>query len=203
MWAPLLFNLATSVLVSNPDKLAKTPENPPDDGAARLYERTSAAARCECKEGAMTSAIRWEPIEDLKAIRDMVERTLIRPLVNLPLVTIMDVQILGARHPLDVYETEDGYVAEVEAPGFMADEIVVSVTGLKLTVEGKRAVEGRAYTHHESGMGRLKRTFRVPLGVAVDGITATLDHGVLVLTMPKIQDLPQAVDEAELSEGES
>ena len=112
----------------------------------------------------------------------------------------MDVQILGARHPLDVYETEDGYVAEVEAPGFMADEIGVSVTGVKLTVEGKRAVEGRAFMHHERGPGKIKRTFRVPPGVNVDGITASLEEGVLVLSMPKFKELPKTVDGDEATE---
>jgi len=142
----------------------------------------------------MTSAIRWEPIEDLKAIRDVVERLLIRPLTDLPLATIRDLQIVGARHPLDVYETEEGYVAEVEAPGFSADEIRVSVTGVTLTVEGKRTAEGRAYTRRERGAGALKRTLRVPSGVDLDGITARLEKGVLFLSMPKFQEPPQTVE---------
>lgn len=151
----------------------------------------------------MTSAIKWEPIEDLKAIRDMVERTLIRPLVDLPLATIRGVQILGVQHPLDVYETEGGFVAEVEAPGLRAEDVSVSVTGRRMTIEGKRSVAGRAYVHRERGAGDLWRTLKVPRGVDVNAITAKLENGVLVLTMPKIQDLPRAVDESELAGEES
>jgi len=132
----------------------------------------------------MTSAIRWEPIEDLKAIRDLVDRTFIRPLSSLSLPGLASFHTL-----LDLYETEEAYVAEVTVPGLEADDLDISVSGRKLTVRGERksAEATPSYLHRERPGGKLSRAMRVPKDVDVDQIAAKLKGGVLTVTMPKGQ----------------
>jgi HSP20 family protein len=132
----------------------------------------------------MTSAIRWEPIEDLKAIRDLVDRTIIRPLSSISLPGLASFHTL-----LDLYETEGAYVAEVTVPGLEADDLDISVSGAKLTIRGERkaAASAPSYLHRERPGGKLSRAMRVPKDVDASQITAKLKDGVLTVTMPKGQ----------------
>ena len=130
----------------------------------------------------MTSSIKWEPIEDLKAIRDLVDRTVIRPLASISLPGLSSFCTL-----LDMYETEQAYVAEVTVPGLEAEDLDISVSGSKLTVKGERKAseEAPTYLHRERPTGRLSRALRVPEDVDANQITAKLANGVLTVTMPK------------------
>jgi HSP20 family protein len=132
----------------------------------------------------MTSSIKWEPIEDLKAIRDLVDRTVIRPLASISLPGLGSFCTL-----LDMYETEGAYVAEVTVPGLEAEDLDISVSGSKLTVKGERKApeETPTYLHRERPTGRLSRALRVPEDVDVSQIAAKLATGVLTVTMPKGQ----------------
>ena len=130
----------------------------------------------------MTSSIKWEPIEDLKALREMVGRTFSRPLVAVPMR-----ELIGTRASVDLYETAEGYVAEIDVPGMEAGDLDISVSRSRLTVTGERRAlkEGAAYLHRERPVAKLKRTLRVPGDADVDQITAKLNNGVLTVTMPK------------------
>jgi HSP20 family protein len=128
----------------------------------------------------MTSAIRWEPIEDIKAIRDMLSRALPRP------------TFLRARIPVDLYDDGESFIAELDAPGVDAAGISVSVSGSTLTVKGERGPAddqasggGRMYVYRERASAKLSRKLKVPKGVDVDQISAKLRGGVLTIVMPK------------------
>jgi HSP20 family protein len=141
----------------------------------------------------MTSAIRWEPIEDLKAIRDLVDRIFIRPLSSISLPGLASFHTL-----LDLYETEGAYVAEVTVPGLEADDLDISASGHKLTIRGERKAAGAAptYLHRERPAGKLSRALRIPKDVDVNGIAAKLKGGVLTVTMPKGQAAEAVENEA-------
>ena len=135
----------------------------------------------------MTSSIKWEPIEDLKALRDLLSRTFVPPVRFSPLS-----KLFGWDVPVDLYETEEAYVALLDVPGLAAGDLHVAVSGSKLTVGGERQepeedeeAEGEACVYAERPMGKFSRTLSVPDGVDVDRISAKLASGVLTLTMPK------------------
>lgn len=138
----------------------------------------------------MTSSIKWEPIEDLKAMRDMLER-FARPVVNLPALTVKNWQVLAVRQPIDIYETQDTYVAKVDVPGLKVSDLEVTVTGSKMTIGGQRQVpeaeapKPQEYVHRERPAGKFSRTLIVPEEVDVARIGAKLENGVLTVTMPK------------------
>ena len=127
----------------------------------------------------MTSAIRWEPIEDLKAIRDVVSQSLEWLWGRVPLC--------GARLPVDLYQTDDAYVAVMDMPGVGADDLDLSVSGSKLSVAGKRqpSEPGTAYVRRERVAQRFSRSLRLPDDVDVEQIKAKLSSGVLTVTLPK------------------
>jgi HSP20 family protein len=153
----------------------------------------------------MTSSIKWEPIEDLKAVGDLLNRVLIRPWVNVSIPGLRSMQLLGVRQPVDMYETDEAFVAELDVPGTDAESLSVVVSGAKVTVTGERCLpgdcaegKGMAYVRRERPRGRFSRKLTVPAGVDVDRITARMRNGVLVLSMPKkakpevVQVVPKA-----------
>jgi HSP20 family protein len=151
----------------------------------------------------MTSSIKWEPLEDLKAVGDLVSRVLIRPWVNVSIPGLRSMQrgwvhpMLGVRQPVDMYETDEAFVAELDVPGMEAEDLNVVVSGAKVTVTGERCLPGDCaevkgpayvrptYVRRERPRGRFSRKLTIPDGVEVDQIKARLQNGVLVLSMPK------------------
>jgi len=179
------------------------------------------------KEVPMTSSIKWEPIEDLKAVGDLLNRVLIRPWVNVSIPGLRSMQVLGVRQPVDMYETDEAFVAELDVPGTDAEGLNVVVSGATVTVSGERCLPGDceegegpaderpadvrppAYVRRERPHGRFSRRLTVPAGVEVDRITARLRNGVLVLSMPKkakpeaVRVVPKAPPEGEAPAGEA
>ena len=140
----------------------------------------------------MTSSFKWEPVEDLKAAGEIAARLLTLPWTGMRLLSLRQWQLLGVRQPIDLSETEDAYIAEVDVPGMRPADLNVSVLGSKLTISGEcvepeedEAEEGPVYLYRERPTGEFSRTLPVPDDVDVDQITAKLGRGVLVLTMPK------------------
>jgi HSP20 family protein len=89
----------------------------------------------------------------------------------------------------DVKETKDAYLFKADVPGIREHDLEVTMTGDRLTVSGKRDEEkeekaDRYYTY-ERHHGSFTRTFRLPEGADVDELRASLEHGVLTVTVPK------------------
>ena len=125
----------------------------------------------------MTTSIRWEPIEDLKAMREMACRTAAWGWGKL----------FGGGVPVDVYERDDVYLVTVDVPGVQADDLEVAVCGPKLTVRGERRPPkgDRACVHCGRRMGRFSRTVLLHKAVERGAIVAKLRDGVLTVTVPK------------------
>ena len=81
------------------------------------------------------------------------------------------------RPPVDVLESEEALQLRVDLPGVAPPDLTVETHRGVLTIS---AVRG-------NGVG-YRRTFRVPDTVAAGEITASLEHGLLVLTLPRAAD---------------
>ena len=90
---------------------------------------------------------------------------------------------------LDLLETPDGLVAEVEVPGINPDEINISVTPDLLTVTGEKKQEtGRQEKNYhimERTYGRFSRSIPLPTAVSPDRVEARYKDGILRITMGK------------------
>jgi len=88
-----------------------------------------------------------------------------------------------------VIEAGDGYTLEVEMPGVSKDGLDISVENNELTITGQRsfpAVEG-TLIHHESRPENFRRTFDLDPSIDANKISATIDQGLLRLTLPKAE----------------
>ena len=93
---------------------------------------------------------------------------------------------------LDIFETEDSLVVEVELPGCERSDISLTICCTTLVIEGYKHEETRehpiSYICLERHFGRFCRTVEIPPGVNVAAISAKIEQGLLTVTMPRADD---------------
>ena len=116
---------------------------------------------------------RWDPIRDLLAIQQRLDRFAPGP--------------AGWTPPVDLLETTDAYVTIAELPGVERHELTISMhDDGRVTFAGvRRERAGDEYHRVERGHGTFSRTFHLPNPVDGDRITADLRDGILTVTCPK------------------
>jgi len=93
--------------------------------------------------------------------------------------------------PVNLWETDDALQVELEIPGVKGDQIDISVVGgeLSLHVERPEAVQ-KDVTYHrrERPVGAFTRVIRLPADVDPSNVSAELNNGVLLITLPKAEN---------------
>ncbi len=88
--------------------------------------------------------------------------------------------------PLSIWSDDENLHVEVEAPGVSQDQIEATVHEGRLYLCYERTVdEGRKFLHDSRRHGRFEGVVALPEPVDVDKIQASLNNGVLHLTLPK------------------
>lgn len=100
----------------------------------------------------------------------------------------------SAWHPnVDVAQNENEFVLHAELPGMNREDIQVSLEDGVLTLAGERKFEtesnDKSYFHRERAYGQFKRSFQLGKDVQADKISATYKDGVLVVTLPKAEEV--------------
>lgn len=94
---------------------------------------------------------------------------------------------------LNVAESEGSYEVSVDLPGLRPEDVTVEVHDNQLTISGKResAKEEQSKTFHrvERQYGDFRRVITVPAAVDENGVSASYDHGVLTVLLPKSEKL--------------
>jgi HSP20 family protein len=94
---------------------------------------------------------------------------------------------------VDVKETKDDIVLSFDIPGVSEKDVQVTMTGDLLTVKGERRFEceGKEHSFHrvERLYGKFERSVQLPFAVQGDKITATYRDGVLMIKLPKADEL--------------
>lgn len=94
---------------------------------------------------------------------------------------------------LDMVEREDEYVIMAELPGFGPDDVEVYVTDLTLAIEAERTEEMETddgeFIKRERSESTLSRRVSLPNDVDTGDITASLDAGVLTVSVARSEPL--------------
>jgi len=100
------------------------------------------------------------------------------------------------RPKVDVKETDNAIVLCAELPGVPRDQINIEVDNGVLTISGEKQQEKKEeserYHRIERSYGQFSRSMSLPEGVTADQIQATYNHGLLEVTLPKIQKKEKA-----------
>ena len=91
---------------------------------------------------------------------------------------------------VDVYETPEHIVIQAMVAGVRPDALDVSITREKCVIRGRREAPSDAsldeYLHRELYWGSFSRSITLPEEVEVEESNASEDHGLLSITLPKI-----------------
>jgi HSP20 family protein len=125
----------------------------------------------------------WDPWRQMRALLSW------DPFREMAPFPAFDERAAGFAPAFDVKETKDGYEFKADVPGIQDKDLEVTVTGNRLIVGGKREEEKEdrsdRYYAYERHYGSFSRSFTLPDGADSDKLRASLDQGVLTLTVPK------------------
>jgi len=100
---------------------------------------------------------------------------------------------------VDVFEEPESIRIVAEVPGVKPEDVKISLEGNVLTIHGtkQQVAEERTQQVHryERAYGAFERSFTLPATVDAAGIKATYEHGVLTITLPKVEKArPRQID---------
>jgi HSP20 family protein len=128
--------------------------------------------------------MRWDPFNDMRSLRERIDRlfeeSLSQTTRNEPVVAHTWAPVV------DIYETADALIVEVELPGMQQEDIDIELTGDTLTIRGERKpAPGREYLRQERNYGAFQRAFTLGLPIDQTGVKARYREGILEITLVK------------------
>jgi len=139
---------------------------------------------------------RWQPFSELMSLRQAMDKlfedSFVRP--SRALAALGEVTAPA----LDIYQTPDEVVVKATLPGVKPEDLSIDITGETLTIRGETKVEEEVkkedYLYHERRYGSFSRSVALPGGLETDKAEATMEDGVLTLTIPKAEEVkPKAI----------
>ena len=90
---------------------------------------------------------------------------------------------------VNIVETKDSFVLEAEMPGVSKEGLEVLLEGNELTIVGRRqtGVPGAEPVYRESSPRDFRREFVLDPSIDTSKLTATIEQGLLTLTLPKTE----------------
>ena len=138
---------------------------------------------------ATTALTRWNPVREISTLRDAVDRlfddSFFRPF------RLFDGfgTGYGTGLAMDIYDDGDNYVLDAAMPGVRPEDVDISLQHNTITIKGRlpeaEGREDRNYLLRELSGGEFVRTVTLPVEVNADKVSATFEHGMLHLVLPK------------------
>lgn len=132
--------------------------------------------------------IRWEPARDFMTLREAMDH-LFDDAFTRPL-SLRDGWTVPA---VDMYQTDDEIVVKASIPGFKAENVQISITGEILTLRGEIKQEDekkeKAWHIREQRWGSFERSVALPTMVVADKAKAEFENGILIVTLPKAEEV--------------
>jgi HSP20 family protein len=137
----------------------------------------------------MATITRWDPFQEAMTLREAVNR-----LFEESMVPSASVRNGGGFAPaLDLSESADSYTIEASVPGLKAEDLNITFENGVLTISGevRQSEESKERNYHrvERRYGRFSRSVNLPTSVRGDAISAKLENGVLMLNVPKAEEV--------------
>jgi HSP20 family protein len=96
----------------------------------------------------------------------------------------------GSRMPVDILENDEAYQITAAVPGLKAEDVEIQVLEDVVTLRVKASPENaeeQAFLLNEIRGGMGERSFRLPAPVDPEGAEATVENGLLRLSLPKTE----------------
>lgn len=110
-----------------------------------------------------------------------------------PLFSTKPTRSAGVFPAVNIYDDGASYLVRAEIPGMNKDDLEITVKGEQLTLRGERKIQpasaNASYHRREAESGQFRRVVTLPQAVDAERISATYQHGVLEVVLPRV---PQA-----------
>jgi HSP20 family protein len=137
----------------------------------------------------MTKLTRWEPFREMRRMHDMLDRIMDQTLLDVP----FDASLREGVLPLDIYQTDEDVVVKAALPGVKSEDIHISIKDDSLNIRGEMKDEHfqdePKYYLRERRFGSFSRSLTLPTSVDADSAKADFEDGILILTLPKIEEV--------------
>ena len=143
----------------------------------------------------MAGLVRWEPFREMMTLRDAMGRlfdeSMVRPgiAVGWPFGSREEMPVPA----IDMYQTDSDVVVKATLPGLKPEEVEITVVGNTLEIKGETKEESEDkqgdYYYRERSYGSFQRCLTLPVEIKSDEVEATFENGLLVLKMPKAEQV--------------
>jgi HSP20 family protein len=149
----------------------------------------------------MAYLTRWDPFREIQQMSNLVDR--VWENAQLSQSRTMDSVSWGLA--LDVIETDEAFLVKASVPGVQPENIEITFDDKTLTIRGELNAEKEEgdtrYHLRERRFGKFARSITLPTRINADQIVANYTAGVLVLTLPKAEEVKAR--RIEIASGES
>jgi len=125
----------------------------------------------------------WRELEQLRREMDRLWGEVVAP---------FEAPALRGYPAMNVWMNENGAVVTTELPGVLSDNLDINVADNTLTVSGSRKPEeleeGATYHRRERAYGTFTRSFQLPFRVDPQKVEASLNNGILTITLPRAEE---------------
>lgn len=132
---------------------------------------------------------RWDPFREMLNLRNTVDRLFETTLGELGITA----EPLAWGLPLDVIEKDDAFIVKASVPGVNPDDLDITFNDNTLTIKGTIQAEEETkdvrYHLRERRYGSFARSITLGSRVEGDKIEAKYENGVLILTLPKAEEV--------------
>jgi HSP20 family protein len=139
----------------------------------------------------MTNLIRFAPSTDMRRLQREIDRMFEEFFPRSGGENADAEQAVWAPR-VDLAETSDAYLVNVDVPGIPKDDITVNSQDGQLAISGDRkadeTIEEANLVRCERTVGHFYRSFALPRRVDAEKISAAYDNGVLRIRVPKTED---------------
>ena len=148
---------------------------------APFYSRQRRAGQ----QQVLAPTYRWDPYQEMEDINRRFGQLIQAFFGDSAALTPMRVT-----PPVDIEETDDAYVVEVDLPNVRPEDVTIEMLGEELHISGK--VQQRETTgvmrRQSRPTGEFEYVVDLPGDIDPDRIEATYDNGVLTVTVAKTRD---------------
>ena len=135
--------------------------------------------------------IRWDPFREMSSLQERMNRLMSDFRTRSPFGEEEMAQ--GAWIPaVDIYETKESIVLNVELPGVTKEDIALEVKDSTLTIKGEKKFEENVkeenFHRMERSYGSFTRAFTLPSTVQQDKVKAKFRDGILEIMLPKAEE---------------
>lgn len=143
------------------------------------------------------------PLTDVFKVHDVLDRSLDDMFHSFGFPTVDGVVAADFIAPLDLYETDNAFIVQLEAPGMKKEDLSATISdGNTLVIKGKKEKfrsSGNAESHFsERSYGTFHREVKLPKNTNIEDINIEYKEGVLSATIPKIENKEPVVRSLEI-----